>query len=87
MLEQLSTHGDVCLCIMINSMINSMINLFHKVINVYMIYFKIAELTVGQRTNPLWSIIRKLRITASNFGIVLHAVSENRFDFCLLVGP
>lgn len=30
-----------------------------------------ALATKGQRNNPMWSIIRKNRITASNFGAVL----------------
>lgn len=35
---------------------------------------KVADLTVGQRSNTLWCQIRKLRITASNFGPVLAAM-------------
>lgn len=34
---------------------------------------KTAKLTEGQRENPMWGIMRKLRITASNFGPILHA--------------
>ena len=32
----------------------------------------IASLTIGQRDNPLWHRIRR-RLTAGNFGVVLHA--------------
>ncbi len=38
----------------------------------------VASLTVGQRTNHLWAGARKLRLTASNFGAVLHAIRLNR---------
>ena len=38
----------------------------------------VAALTVGQRTNQLWAVVRKMRITASNFGPVLQAVRLNR---------
>ncbi|CAH3158985.1 unnamed protein product, partial [Pocillopora meandrina] len=34
---------------------------------------EIAKLTVGQRENPAWSMLRKGRLTASNFGPVLAA--------------
>ena len=30
-----------------------------------------ASLTVGQRENPMWAAVRKLRFTASNFGQIL----------------
>ena len=39
----------------------------------------VADLTTGQRKNPLWSMVRKLRLTASNFGITLGAISRNRY--------
>jgi hypothetical protein len=38
----------------------------------------IAKATVGQRDNALWSLIRKHRLTASNFGPILRAVHRNR---------
>lgn len=38
----------------------------------------IADQTTGQRDNPLWSVIRKTRFTASNFGDILRAVKLNR---------
>ena len=38
----------------------------------------IAGLTCGQRTNPMWSAVRKLRFTASNFGQILKAVNKKR---------
>jgi len=37
-----------------------------------------AEETIGQRSNPTWSIARKLRLTASNFGDILQAIRLNR---------
>ena len=37
----------------------------------------IAQETVGQCDNPLWSVVRKLRLTASNFGAVLAAQRRN----------
>ena len=39
---------------------------------------RVAVQTVGQRDNPLWCLARKHRITASNFGQVLHAVRTGR---------
>ena len=35
-----------------------------------------AEQTTGQRDNPLWCVMRKLRITASNFRAILMAKTE-----------
>ncbi|XP_062602194.1 uncharacterized protein LOC134263803 [Saccostrea cucullata] len=32
-----------------------------------------ALATIGQRNNPMWPIVRKYRITASNFGAVLSS--------------
>lgn len=37
-----------------------------------------ALATVGQRENSLWSAVRKLRFTASNFGQILAAAKRNR---------
>ncbi|PFX18644.1 Alkaline nuclease [Stylophora pistillata] len=34
---------------------------------------RISEITVGQRNNPAWPIARRGRLTASNFGSILHA--------------
>jgi len=39
---------------------------------------RIERLTSGQRGNPLWPSIRKLRFTASNFGPLLHAAVTRR---------
>lgn len=39
----------------------------------------VAQSTVGQRSNPLWNIVRKHRITASNFGPVLQAIRRSRY--------
>jgi hypothetical protein len=39
---------------------------------------RVASLTVGQRNNPLWSSIRKLRFTASNFGSIIGAAKRNK---------
>ena len=41
----------------------------------------IAELTCGQRDNPLWACVRKLRFTASNFGPLLKAASLKRYFY------
>jgi len=38
-----------------------------------------SSLTSGQRSNPLWAIARKMRLTASNFGLVLAAIKRNRY--------
>lgn len=38
-----------------------------------------AEKTKGQRNNAVWAIVRKLRITASNFGQVLKAARRKRY--------
>ena len=37
-----------------------------------------AWLTRGQRENSIWAAVRKLRITASNFGQVIGAIGRNR---------
>ena len=34
---------------------------------------KVSNVTVGQRDNPLWQLVRNGRLTASNFGSVLNA--------------
>jgi len=34
--------------------------------------------TCGQRCNPHWSVVRRHRLTASNFGSVLSALKRNR---------
>ena len=34
---------------------------------------QISSLTVGQRNNPSWHLVRKGRLTASNFGSVINA--------------
>lgn len=44
----------------------------------------VAQQTLGQRTNVLWSVARKHRITASNFGMVLHATRTKRLFGCLI---
>jgi hypothetical protein len=43
-----------------------------------------VEKTKGQRSNALWAAVRKLRITASNFGQVLRAVRLKRYfkNYC-----
>lgn len=38
-----------------------------------------AEKTKGQRNNAVWAIVRKLRITASNFGQVLKAARRKMY--------
>ena len=38
----------------------------------------VADVTKGQASNPQWSIYRKGRVTASNFGRVLKTVSSHR---------
>ncbi|XP_033729759.1 uncharacterized protein LOC117318941 [Pecten maximus] len=40
---------------------------------------EVAKLTTGQRTNHLWALVRKNRLTASNFGLVLAAIRRKRF--------
>ncbi|KAG0410463.1 hypothetical protein HPB47_012427 [Ixodes persulcatus] len=40
---------------------------------------QLAESTTGQRTDPLWQVERKLRLTASNFGKVLRACENDSF--------
>ncbi len=38
----------------------------------------VADATVGQGNNALWSSVRKLRFTASRFGELLRAVPQQR---------
>ncbi len=38
----------------------------------------VACATVGQRENPAWSTVHKMRLTASNFGAILHALKTQR---------
>ena len=45
---------------------------------------EVEERTRGQRNNATWAAIRKLRVTASNFGVVLKAIRLNRYLFCPL---
>lgn len=42
----------------------------------------VAEQTIGQRSNALWSAVRKHRLTASNFGVILAAMRLNRYVSC-----
>ncbi|XP_078331749.1 uncharacterized protein LOC144625290 isoform X3 [Crassostrea virginica] len=42
-----------------------------------------AWLTRGQRENSVWAAVRKLRITASNFGQVIGAIRRNRLTVSL----
>uniref|UniRef100_A0A8W8NQ72 SWIM-type domain-containing protein n=1 Tax=Magallana gigas TaxID=29159 RepID=A0A8W8NQ72_MAGGI len=44
---------------------------------------KTAWMTTGQRENSLWAAVRKLRITASNFGQVIGAIRRNRLTLSL----
>jgi hypothetical protein len=39
----------------------------------------VAKQTVGQSSNLLWCQVRKLRLTASNFGAVIQAINRNSF--------
>jgi len=39
----------------------------------------ISNITIEQRSDPLWFQYRKMRLTASNFGIVLKAIERNRY--------
>jgi hypothetical protein len=39
---------------------------------------QVAGLTVGQRENSLWSAVRKLRFTASNFGPIIGAIRQKK---------
>lgn len=47
-------------------------------VSVLFMFTQIALLTVGQSRNSMWSSIRKMRLTASNFGPVLAAINRNR---------
>ncbi len=40
---------------------------------------EIAVKTVGQRESHLWGLIRKNRLTASNFGCILKAIKNKRY--------
>lgn len=49
----------------------------------------VKELTVGQRNNPVWQQFRKMRVTASNFGLVLRSIGRNQYNqslFTTLMG-
>ena len=37
---------------------------------------QVPNMTTGQRDNALWAAIRRLRFTASNFGLLLKAVKR-----------
>ena len=39
----------------------------------------VACVTTGQRTNPLWLMYRKGRVTASNFGYILPAIARESY--------
>ena len=38
---------------------------------------QVASLTAGQRESQLWCSIRKLQLTASNFGVILGPIRRN----------
>lgn len=40
---------------------------------------QVAQLTNGQTSNHLRSMVKKNRLTASNFGVVLSAIRRQRF--------
>lgn len=40
---------------------------------------KIATMTIGQVSNEKWFMLRKFRLTASNFGLILDACKRNRY--------
>lgn len=40
---------------------------------------KVAHKTIGQSKNENWLTWQKNRITASNFGVVLAAISKNKY--------
>lgn len=44
---------------------------------------RVAEITAGQVNNPLWFLVRKYRLTASNFGKVI-ASSKKKTNFLRL---
>lgn len=39
---------------------------------------RIADLTKGQRENPLWAAVRDGRLTASRFGMLIKAINRGR---------
>ena len=43
-----------------------------------------SKKTTGQRTNSLWGIYRKGRITSSNFGLILKASNTNKIPPSLI---
>jgi len=46
---------------------------------------QISSLTVGQRNNPTWHLVRRRHLTASNFGTVINAKRVTPFLIkCLL---
>lgn len=51
---------------------------------------EIGEATVGQFKNPQFCILRKFRLTSSNFGVILSAAKRNKYPPSLynrLLGP
>lgn len=40
---------------------------------------EIAAFTIGQHANENWFLLRKFRLTASNFGVILSACNRNRY--------
>lgn len=49
-----------------------------KMIATTQMIMNVASQTIGQRQNQMWCAARKMRVTASNFGIVLHALRTKR---------
>ncbi|KAH3850255.1 hypothetical protein DPMN_092700 [Dreissena polymorpha] len=43
--------------------------------------YQTAAATIGQRENALWAAVRKLSITASNFGHILSAFDRKKSKF------
>ena len=46
---------------------------------------EIAEKTTGQRDNPFWSMARKMRLTASNYGVILRACRLKRYYLGIII--
>lgn len=44
---------------------------------------EVANMTIGQFENPMWLIIRKHRLTASNFGRIIKAAKSSKFPASL----
>ncbi|XP_031338081.1 uncharacterized protein LOC116166960 [Photinus pyralis] len=77
--ESLPLLEEVIFCEEYHAMSDKVSYLKQKSMLAKSVVLSVANLTVGQAENEKWYLVRKYRLTASNFGLVLAACKRNRF--------